>query len=157
MHENNNDPVHFQFVHGMLGVPDSQISYSDGGRHMRMEHESDTETPYGTFRTALIRDSWGIGLSAVRTTGIPGTEVLLYSSTTPIERNRTISRWLLTATKGTVDVAGEELIKGLTEGVMQDIRIWTNKVHRAQPILCEADKYLVEFRHWVKQFYSSPA
>ncbi len=156
MHENNNDPVHFQFVHGMLGVPDSEISYSDGGRHMRMEHESDTETPYGTFRTALIRDSWGIGLSAVRTTGIPGTEVLLYSSTTPIERNLTISRWLLTATKGTVDVAGEELIKGMTEGVMQDLRIWANKVHRAQPVLCEADTYLGEFRQWVKQFYSGP-
>lgn len=157
MHENNNDPVHFQFVHGMTDVPESEISYTENGRHMRMEHESDTVTPYGTFRTKLIRDSWGIGLSAVRTTGIPGTEVLLYSSTAPVECNRTISRWLLTATKGTVDIAGEEMISRLTEGVMQDMRIWSNKVHRAKPVLCEADSFLSEFRQWVRQFYSTPA
>ena len=35
--------------------------------------------------------------------------------------------------------------------------IWKNKVHRARPVLCEADTYLVEFRKWARQFYSQPA
>jgi hypothetical protein len=30
-------------------------------------------------------------------------------------------------------------------------------VHRARPVLCEADTYLAEFRQWVKQFYSEAA
>ena len=32
MHENNNDPVHFQYVHGMLETPPSEIRYSEDGR-----------------------------------------------------------------------------------------------------------------------------
>jgi hypothetical protein len=55
------------------------------------------------------------------------------------------------------DLAGEEFIQGLQAGVMQDMRIWSNKVHRAQPVLCEADTYLAEFRRWARQFYSDPA
>jgi hypothetical protein len=66
------------------------------------------------------------------------------------------SRWLLTATKNIVDYFGEEFMTGLTQGVQQDIPIWTNKVHRARPVLCEADSYLAEFRKWARQFYSQP-
>ena len=44
----------------------------------------------------------------------------------------------------------------LVFGVNDDMRIWQNKVHRAKPVLCEADKELSEFRQWVKQFYCDP-
>ena len=39
----------------------------------------------------------------------------------------------------------------------QDLRIWQNKMHRASPVLCEADTGLAEFRRWARQFYSEPA
>jgi hypothetical protein len=55
-----------------------------------------------------------------------------------------------------VDIAGEEFMKGVTEGVTSDMRIWENKVHRAKPVLCAADKFLGEFRKWAKQFYTNP-
>ena len=29
-------------------------------------------------------------------------------------------------------------------------------MHRARPVLCEADIYLAEFRQWARQFYSDP-
>ena len=45
----------------------------------------------------------------------------------------------------------------LQAGVMQDLRLWSNKIHRARPLYCEGDKNLVEFRRWAKQFYSEPA
>jgi hypothetical protein len=54
------------------------------------------------------------------------------------------------------DLAGEEFIQGLQSGVAQDLRIWSNKVHRARPVLCEADRTLAEFRRWARQFYSDP-
>jgi len=47
----------------------------------------------------------------------------------------------------------EDFIAGLSTGVMQDLRIWENKIHRAHPVLCKADTYLIEFRKWVRQFY----
>jgi hypothetical protein len=42
----------------------------------------------------------------------------------------------------------------ITKGVLDDMRIWQNKIHRADPVFCEADTLLVEFRRWAKQFYS---
>ena len=157
MHENNLDPVHFQFVHGMLEVPPSEISYGDGGRTLRVQHTSERQMPFGTFQTTLVRDSWGLGLAAVRTEGIPGAGLLMFSSTAPIDAHHTYSRWLFTVTRNLADLAGEEFIQGLSSGVMQDMRIWSNKIHRAQPVLCEADAHLAEFRKWARQFYSDPA
>ncbi len=156
MHENNNDPVHFQFVHANAEIPPQEISFGEGGRYMRMVGKGQRVTPFGTFETVLERDSWGLGLSAVRIAGIPGAGLLMYSSTTPVDRGHSHSRWLFTVTKNLADLAGEQFIQDLSAGVKQDLRIWENKVHRARPVLCEADRYLAEFRQWARQFYSEP-
>jgi nitrite reductase/ring-hydroxylating ferredoxin subunit len=158
-HENNNDPVHFQYVHRSMETPPSSIEYSADGRHYRIVSAFLAQGAWAAYleKSKLVRDSWGLGLTAVRTEGIPGAGLLMYSSTTPIEEKRVHSRWLLTATKNIVDFFGEEFMNGLTQGVQQDLPIWTNKVHRARPVLCEADTYLAEFRKWARQFYSQPA
>ncbi len=155
MHENNNDPVHFQYVHKMMETPESEIQFAEDGRYYRIVSHSEQQTPLGTFQTSLIRDSWGIGLSAVSTAGIPNAGLLMYSSTTPIDEGHTHSRWLLTATNNMVDIAGEEFMRNITQGVQDDMEIWTHKVHRAKPVFCEADEYLVQFRKWTRQFYST--
>jgi nitrite reductase/ring-hydroxylating ferredoxin subunit len=157
MHENNNDPIHFQYVHGNVEPPPSEVVYYDDGRSYRMISDYQRETAIGTFDTRLVRDAWGIGLASVRTEGIPEAGLLMFSSTSPIETDRTLSRWLLTCTNNFVDLVGEDFMKGLTTGVTQDLRIWSNKVHRAQPVLCEGDTYLAEYRQWVRQFYCDPA
>jgi nitrite reductase/ring-hydroxylating ferredoxin subunit len=155
-HENNNDPVHFQFVHKMLEPLPSEITYSEDGRHYQIRSTNEQETPLGTFEMTLVRDSWGLGLTAVATEGIPDAGLLMYSSTTPIDENRVHSRWLLTCSSNMVDLAGEEFMNGLTAGVQQDFPIWKNKVHRGRPVLCEGDGYLAEFRKWARQFYTNP-
>ncbi len=156
-HENNNDPVHFQFVHKMAQDQENEIRYSSDGRHYQIVTKSEQQTPFGTFEMSLERDSWGLGLTAVRLVGIPDAGLLMYSSTTPIDDARVMSRWLLTCTNNLVDLAGEEFMTSLTEGVMQDFPIWKNKVHRSKPVLCEGDEYLGDFRKWVRQFYTDPA
>jgi len=157
MAENNLDPVHFQVVHTMLDVPETEVSYADDKRFMRAVSYSEQDTPFGTFQMELLRDTWGIGLSSVESKGIPGAGLYMFSSTSPIDRHNTISRWALTMTRNLVDTAGEEWLAGITKGVFDDMRIWTNKIHRAEPVLCEADKLLGEFRRWAKQFYSPSA
>jgi phenylpropionate dioxygenase-like ring-hydroxylating dioxygenase large terminal subunit len=156
-HENNNDPVHFQFVHKMVAEQKNEMSVSEDGRHYQMITRSEQETPFGTFEMALVRDSWGLGLTAVRSAGIEEAGLLMFSSTTPIDDKRVLSRWLLTCTRNWVDLAGEEFMNSLTQGVMQDFPIWKNKVYRANPVLCEGDEYLGMFRKWVRQFYTDPA
>jgi len=155
MAENNCDPVHFQYVHGSLETPPSEISFADNGRFFRIASVSKQETPAGTFDMELERDTWSLGLSSVRMKGIPNAGLMMFSSTAPIDENNTISRWIFTVTRNLADTAGEEFINGLSTGVLQDMRIWKNKIYRAEPVLCEEDKYLAEFRRWTKQFYSA--
>jgi nitrite reductase/ring-hydroxylating ferredoxin subunit len=154
MAENNMDPVHFQYVHQMMETPPTEISYHEDGRLLRATSYTHQETPIGEFDMALLRDSWCLGMSSVESSGIPGVGLYMFSSTSPIDEGNTISRWALTATRNAVDVAGEEWFNGITKGVMDDWQIWTNKIHRADPVFCEEDKLLVEFRRWAKQFYS---
>jgi phenylpropionate dioxygenase-like ring-hydroxylating dioxygenase large terminal subunit len=157
MHENNNDPVHFHFVHGNLAMPRSEIRFAEGGRVMHMTTRQRRETPYGTFDTALETDSWGLGLAAVRIAGIGDAGLLMFSSTSPVDAGHSYSRWAFTVTRDFADVAGEDFVQALQAGVLQDLRIWRNKIHRARPVLCEADTWLAEFRRWASQFYSQPA
>jgi len=157
MSENNCDPVHFHYVHGAPQLPsDTKIEVAPDGRFFRMIDEGERETAMGTFHTILERDTWQLGISSVRTKGIPGAGLLLFTSTTPIDPDHCHSRWVFTVTRNLADVAGEEWMAALETGVQQDLRIWENKIHRARPVLCEADTYLAHFRQWVKQFYSQP-
>ena len=156
MAENNCDPVHFRFVHKNMDVPLSKMDYGEEGRFFRIVSHNTHETPMGTFEMELERDTWGLGVTSVRMKGIPGAGLLMFSSTSPVDGQHTHSRWLFTATRNMADVAGEEFIDGMSTGVLQDMRIWKNKIHRARPVLCEADEYLAEFRKWTRQFYSEP-
>jgi len=93
----------------------------------------------------------------VRNEGIPGVGMLLFTSTTPVEIDRSIMRWSLSVTRNIADQTGEEYLQGIVNGVKQDIPIWTHKIHRASPVFCETDKYIAEYRRWTRQFYSDPA
>jgi hypothetical protein len=88
--------------------------------------------------------------------GIPGAGLAMMAATTPIDENSVHSRWLLTATNNMVDLAGEEFMKRITEGINQDLDIWKHKVHRANPVFCEGDSYLGDYRKWARQFYTHP-
>ena len=155
--ENNCDPAHFEFVHGSADIPPTEMELSEEGRFYRMSSPFTRETPVGPMEMQLVRDSWGLGLSTVRTEGLPGVSMLLFTSTTPVETDRSIMRWSLTVTRNIAGQAGDEFMQGIVNGVKQDIPIWTNKIHRANPVFCETDRYIAEFRKWTRQFYSEPA
>jgi 3-ketosteroid 9alpha-monooxygenase subunit A len=38
-------------------------------------------------------------------------------------------------------------------GVLADIPVWNNKIHRRRPILCDGDGPILQFRKWFEQFY----
>jgi phenylpropionate dioxygenase-like ring-hydroxylating dioxygenase large terminal subunit len=155
--ENNCDPAHFRFVHSMTEVPESRMEIAPDGRFFRISSSSEQVTPLGTFELELERDTWQLGISSVRTRGIPGAGLLMFSSTSPVDARHCVSRWLFTVTRNLSDVAGEEWIQNMSQGVLQDMRIWKNKIHRSEPVLCEGDQHLAEFRRWIRQFYSRPA
>ncbi len=157
MAENNLDPMHFLYVHH--GPPEAGVetSYGEGGRFLRVRSKHTHDTPYGKFTIDLERDTWGLGLTSVRMLGFGDRGLLMYTSTSPIDARRTVSRWLITTGEDLADTVGAEFLPWAIEGVKQDIPIWENKIHRTDPVLCKADRELAEFRRWVKQFYSASA
>ncbi len=157
MAENNCDPAHFMFVHSMTAIPQSQIRFSHDGVFMHVLDEAERQSMMGEFRTTLARDNFGLGVATVRLVGIPDAGLLMVAGTTPIDRGHTHSRWLFTVTKNLADTAGEIFIDALSQGVLKDMRIWENKIYRANPVLCDGDVLLGKFRQWTKQFYSQPA
>jgi 3-ketosteroid 9alpha-monooxygenase subunit A len=49
-----------------------------------------------------------------------------------------------------------ERIAGET-GVLADLPIWNNKIHRSRPILCDGDGPILQYRKWFQQFYDFDA
>jgi phenylpropionate dioxygenase-like ring-hydroxylating dioxygenase large terminal subunit len=154
MAENNCDPMHFKYVHTMPEIPESEIEYGDDGYFMRMISRYANEQYWGGLDVTLERDSWGLGLTSVRLKGIPDVGLLMFTSTSPIDRSHTHSRWVFTVTSNLVDTLGQEFIDGMSQGVEADRRIWENKIYRARPVLCEGDAFLGPFRQWARKFYS---
>jgi nitrite reductase/ring-hydroxylating ferredoxin subunit len=152
--ENNFDPVHFEYVHGMAAPPPSEYEFAENGRFVRAVSKTIRETPMGTFDTRLVRETFGLGLSTVVSDGIPGVGTMLFVSVTPIDASHSKMRWLLTVTKNVADQLGEEFMSGIVKGVMDDVPIWENKIHRERPVMSELDKEIADFRRWTRQFYT---
>ncbi|MBN7796358.1 Rieske 2Fe-2S domain-containing protein [Parahaliea mediterranea] len=147
--ENSCDPVHFQYVHRQAHTPESTVTVDDDGRilHLRSDMR-DTDHP-----NQLHAKVFQPGLAMVRTTYAPEAQMMVYNSAQPIDRNTTLLRWTLTVRREIEDLAGDEVMKGIIEGLSQDYPIWANKVHKHRPVFCREDKTLVQFRKWVRQFY----
>ncbi|MEM1112199.1 MAG: Rieske 2Fe-2S domain-containing protein [Pseudomonadota bacterium] len=147
--ENSCDPVHFQYVHGQANVPDSEVTIDPDGRTMHLHSEmKDVANPNHLHAT-----TYSPGFAQVRTTYGPGAEMIMYNSPQAINRNETLMRWTLIVRKEIEDLAGDQVMKGIIDGLGDDYPIWANKVHKRRPVFCEGDKTLVTFRKWVRQFY----
>lgn len=147
--ENTCDPVHFQFVHKQPHTPPTEINIDEDGRILRMVSDA-SEAKYPSELTATM---YNLGLAVVRTTYGPGAEMIVYNTAQPTTHNETHLRWQLTVRNEIADMVGDDVMRGITDGVMQDFPIWQHKVYRTRPVFCKADTSLVGFRKWVRQFY----
>jgi phenylpropionate dioxygenase-like ring-hydroxylating dioxygenase large terminal subunit len=147
--ENSCDPVHFQYVHRQPDVPPSQVTIEDNGRILHLHSDaSKAEIPSQLHATV-----YSPGFAIVRNTYGPGAEMVMYNSAQPISRHETKMRWTLTVRREIEDLAGDDVMKGIIDGLSDDYPIWANKVHKRRPVFCKGDETLVLFRQWVRQFY----
>ncbi|NQX89203.1 MAG: hypothetical protein HRT77_11120 [Halioglobus sp.] len=147
--ENSCDPVHFQFVHGNDAIPESRVEIDHDGRTMHLH----SDMQRADHPSQLHAITYSPGFAMVRNTYGPGAEMIMYNSPQPIDRNTTLMRWTLIVRREIEDLAGDEVMKGITDGIGDDYPIWANKVHRRRPVFCKGDETLVTFRKWVRQFY----
>ena len=147
--ENSCDPVHFQYVHGQRDVPPSEVTVEDNGRILHLHSDASS----AAIPSKLHATVYNPGFALVRNTYGPGAEMVMYNSAQPINRHETRMRWTLTVRREIEDLAGDEVMRGIIDGLSDDYPIWANKVHKQRPLFCKGDKTLVLFRKWVRQFY----
>ena len=47
------------------------------------------------------------------------------------------------------------IIRDIVKQMNEDVPIWENKIFRPQPVLCDGDGPIAEYRRWCSQFYSA--
>ena len=101
-------------------------------------------------------ENWGLGYSVTRQAGAFRTCIV--TGLTPIDRGTTRMKLGVIARRDGAN--GEEVESALQKYMeehavvaTQDFEIWENKLHRPNPLLCEEDGPIAEYRRWVRQFY----
>jgi hypothetical protein len=101
-------------------------------------------------------ENWGLGYSVTRQVG--AFDTCIVTGMTPIDRQTTRMQLGVIARRdgdGAPDLDAR-LQKYMEEHAVvatQDFAIWENKLYRADPLLCEEDGPIAEYRRWVRQFY----
>ena len=150
--ENACDPQHFQYVHRMQDTPPQKVDISEDGRVLHMVADASlADYPHDLHATMH-----NPGLAIVRTVYGPDAEMLVYSTAQPTTLEETHLRWTLTVRKEIVDDVGDDVMRGIMEGIDDDMPIWQHKIYREKPVFCKGDIALIGFRKWVRQFYLNP-
>ncbi len=151
--ENTCDPEHFQHVHRMQETPPQEVRIDDDGRVLHMV----ADARHAEFPNTLHATMHNPGLAIVRTVYGENAEMLVYSTAQPTSLEETHLRWTLTVRKEIADLVGDDVMRGIKEGISDDMPIWQHKIYRAKPVFCKGDTALVGFRKWVLQFYLDSA
>ncbi len=151
--ENTCDPEHFQYVHKMAETPPSEVTIAEDGRVLHMVADAKEAVNPNTLHAILHNP----GLAIVRTVYGPNAEMMVYSTAQPTTLNETHMRWTLTVRKEIVDLVGDEVMRGIKDGIFDDMPIWKHKIYREKPVFCKGDTSLIGFRKWVRQFYVDDA
>ena len=151
MAENGVDSAHFPTVHGAAALPESRVYVKD---HLRVaKHKVPLDTSKGAASSFVEVHGVGMGLSFTRFTGIAETTSL--NLVTPIDGD-TLEFTVLFLQPKAAPRSGvtAAIIADLIKQVNEDVPIWENKVYRGQPVLCDGDGPIAEFRRWCQQFYA---
>ena len=143
--ENDQDTVHFRYVHGLDEIPEQQTTFE--GRVRSTEGTNGEGLP-------MLRETHQLGMGILR---IPGVMTFMYASS-PVDESNTHQQWLFAWPKVLGDDAGREMMDRFAKsGIYQDIPIWNAKRFVEKPLLVQGDGPIVAFRKWAAQFYSDPA
>ncbi len=152
--ENQVDRAHFQYVHKVLGMPESELSFD--GVNISGIQRLQMATPQGTVNGAIYTNGVGAGQGWIRFEGIA--ETFLNSMVAPIDEGSVHVRFAFSQPmkngkkpQGGVEAA---IIADIVKQLNEDIPIWEHKVYRDQPILCDGDGPIAKYRKWFSQFYA---
>jgi len=160
--ENAADKAHFAYVHRSQDVPIGEIEHHGHQRHAHLTAQSPAMLEDGTLDETgelwcdfyINTSNNGPGQTWQLFTGIFDT--LMLGLVTPINDDHIHLRFAFKQKKGQNElqqIMAQGLIDELSSQVEEDIPIWNNKSYNANPILCDGDGPINQFRKWFNQFY----
>lgn len=159
--ENGVDVAHFKYVHSMDAVPEGETTYEGHVRQSKAQGPREVPQPDGSTKTIMsgvhtIQN--GAGQKFTRISGL--SETLLMVLVTPVTREKVELRFAFTHKDFAEDsmeyqVAQAAIASTIGQsGVAGDIPIWDYKIHRAEPVLCDGDGPIMQYRKYFAQFYA---
>lgn len=159
--ENAVDKAHFAYVHTAVEVPEGDVEIVDHLRTTTLESEGPgldetgvPQTDGSTIISQLYTRSVGPGQTIQRFDGQFYT--VMTGTVTPITSEKTHLRFIFKQRKESVGIAkimAEGFIAEISNQVEQDMPIWNFKRYNANPILCDGDGPINQYRKWFTQFY----
>lgn len=153
MGENGVDSAHFPTVHGSAELPKSEVS--EDGCHRRAIQYTVLDTSKGRAENVIDVNSFGMGFGFTHFTGI--CETVSMNLMTPIDAESTeFSVVFLQRRDDKGAGVARAICRDLEKQVGEDSPIWENKLYRANPVLCDGDGPIADYRRWCTQFYTAP-
>ncbi|MDE2618623.1 MAG: Rieske 2Fe-2S domain-containing protein [Sphingomonadales bacterium] len=154
MAENGVDVAHFKYIHGTANVPAAELRWGDWSRGADVKAQMGT--PTGMVDGLISYDTMGPGQSWTRFTGI--SETLLVACLTPVEEDVLRVRHCFTQPKTQAEGPGaglaRALIRDIGKQLDQDKVIWDRMRFEPNPIICDGDGPIPQFRQWYSRYYA---
>ena len=154
MAENGVDVAHFKYIHGTADVPAAELRWGEWGRGADVRAQMGT--PNGLVDGLISYDTMGPGQSWVRFSGISDT--LLVASLVPVEEDVLRVRYGFcqprTQAEGPSAGLARAIIRDICKQLDQDKVIWDRMRFEANPVICDGDGPIPQFRHWYSRYYA---
>jgi phenylpropionate dioxygenase-like ring-hydroxylating dioxygenase large terminal subunit len=162
--ENAADAAHFVYVHTARDIPRGEITHEGHRRFARyvgqapdMDEQGNIDTTGTRWRESLLETgNFGPGQTLQRFMGLFDTIQL--GLVTPVDAENFHLRFCFIQRKD-MNETQQRMAKALTDEISrqveQDIPIWQHKIYQPNPILCDGDGPIAQFRRWFSQFYET--
>jgi phenylpropionate dioxygenase-like ring-hydroxylating dioxygenase large terminal subunit len=160
--ENAVDKAHFVYVHTSENVPEGEVKI-DG--HRRVTELASRTQAYDELArliegeytdTNFTSKSFGPGFTWQHFRGV--TNSIMMGTVTPIDQESVHLRFVFKYPDLETDIAklfNQGYIDNVCEQVEQDMVIWNRKQYVSNPILCDGDGPINQYRKWFSQFYAN--
>ena len=153
MAENGVDLAHFKYIHGTATFPDATMRWGEYNRGADVKAK--LGTPMGEIEGLISYETIGPGQNWTRFTGI--SETLLVGCLIPVEEDHIQARFCFTQpkaqAKGPMGGLARALIRDVCKQFDQDKVVWDRQKFEPQPIICDGDGPIPQFRKFYSKFF----
>jgi phenylpropionate dioxygenase-like ring-hydroxylating dioxygenase large terminal subunit len=176
--ENSADVAHFQYLHGHMTVPFTQVRVPGVTIHHDVVwFRDETQAEFAGFRDHAVLELFGRRMDVTKATAEvrfmgPGSlmqfsftipelgDIVLFQTHTPTEaddplEHRVRFRWFASPKIPRALVA--YVVGSWMSQLAADIHIWAKKRYEPKPMLMPEEGQLLEMRRWYRQFYPEVA